>query len=139
MFVDACAIVSMFAGEQTAAAYEDALESVAEPFTSALAAWEAIIVLSRPDQLNCRYSDAEAVVVEWLEARNIALLETGSPRQLLSHAVAVAEQHGIGRRALSNFDCFHYAHAMVAQQPLLTMDRLLRRTAVPTLPEQAGE
>lgn len=124
MFVDACAIESMFVGE----------ESAAEPFTSALAAWDAIIVLSRPDQLNCRYSDAEAVVVEWLDVRNIALRETGAPRQLLSYAVAVAEQHGIGRRSLSNFDCFHYAHAKVAQQSLLTMDRLLRQTDLPTLP-----
>lgn len=136
MFVDACAIVSMFAGEERAAAYEGALDTAVDPFTSPLAAWEAIIVLSRPDQLNCRYSDAEAVVVEGLDARNIALRDSGGARQLLSHAVAVAERQGIGRRALSNFDCFHYAHAMVAQQPLLTMDRLLCQTDAATL---AGE
>ena len=138
MFVDACAIVSLFAGEETAAAYEQALDQAAAPFTSALAAWEAIIVLSRPDQLNCRYADAEAVVVEWLEARNIALVETASPREVLSHAVAVAETHGIGKRALSNFDCFHYAYAKVAGQPILTLDRLLQQTDVGTLPSPNG-
>ncbi len=76
-----------------------------------MAAWEAIITLSWTDQLDCRYSDAEAAVVEWLDARGIELREAPSPREVLSFAVDVAEKHGIGRRALSNFDCFHYAHA----------------------------
>jgi ribonuclease VapC len=49
MFVDACAIVSIIAGEDTAAAYETALSRADAAFTSPLAAWEAIIVLSRPD------------------------------------------------------------------------------------------
>lgn len=134
MFVDACAIVSMMAGEDTADAYEAVLLDAASPFTSTLAAWEAIIVLSRPDQLNCAYSAAEAAVVEWLEARNIRLREPGSPRHVLSHAVAVAEKHGIGKRHLSNFDCFHYAYAQVMQAPLLTLDQLLRETDATTLP-----
>src|SRR6478752_4156581 len=125
MFVDACAIVSMMAGEETADAYEAALIQAEAPFTSSLAAWEAIIVLSRPDQLNCKYSDAEGAVVEWLEARQIALQEPQSPREVLANAVAGAERHGIGRRYLSNFDCFHYAHAKVLGQPLLTLDQQL--------------
>lgn len=134
MFIDACAIVALLSGEETAPAYEAALQKAEAPFTSALAAWEAIIVLSRPDQLNCRYTVTEGVVTEWLEARQIAIRESGSPRDVLSAAVRVAETHGIGRRALSNFDCFHYAHAKVAGAPLLTLDRLLRATDVPTLP-----
>ena len=126
----------MFAGEETAFAYEAALERAVSPFTSTLAAWEAIIVLSRPDQLDCRYSAAEAVVTEWLDLRQIALRDVGSPRDVLSAAIAVAEKHGIGRRALSNFDCFHYAYAKVAGEPLLTLDQLLRQTDVVTLPEE---
>ena len=133
MFVDACAIVSMMAGEDTADAYEQALLSAASAFTSPLAAWEAIIILSRPDQLDCHYSDAEGAVVEWLEARGIDLRDV-SPREVLHHAVAVAEKHGIGRRYLSNFDCFHYAYAKASKQPMLTLDRLLRETDVETLP-----
>jgi len=54
MFVDACAIVEMMAGEESAEAYEMALLNANTPFTSPLAAWEAIIALSRPDQLGCR-------------------------------------------------------------------------------------
>ncbi|WP_246252764.1 type II toxin-antitoxin system VapC family toxin [Allomesorhizobium camelthorni] len=111
----------------------------ASPFTSTLAAWEAIIVLSRPDQLNCSYKAAEAVVVEWLEARKIRRREPGSPRRVLSYAVAVAEQHGVGKRRLSNFDCFHYAYAKTMRSPLLTLDQLLRQTDGATLPKGSGE
>ncbi|SFG53200.1 ribonuclease VapC [Novosphingobium sp. CF614] len=135
MFVDACAIVSIFADEDSAPAYERALAAAEAPFTSALAAWEAIIVLSRPDQLDCSYLDAHAVVTEWLELRNIALRETVSPADILRLAVEVAQKHGIGKRALSNFDCFHYAYAKVAGTSLLTLDTLLRQTDVATLPD----
>jgi ribonuclease VapC len=134
MFVDACAIISMFAGEDTSRAYEQALEEAGAPWTSALAAWETVIILSRPDQLNCKYTEAEAAVIEWLDARNIVLRETTSPRDVLTHAVAVAEKHGIGKRSLSNLDCFHYAYAKVAKEPLLTFDQKLRETDVDTLP-----
>jgi ribonuclease VapC len=135
MFVDACAIVSLMAGEDTAPAYGAALARAGSAFTSPMAAWEAVIVLSRPDQLDCAYSEAEAAVIEWLEARGIALREASAPREVLAHAVDVAEKHGIGRRALSNFDCFHYAYAKACGVPLLTLDRLLRQTDVATEPE----
>lgn len=134
MFVDACAIVSMMAGEDTAPAYGAALSRAPSPFTSPMAAWEAIVILSRADQLDCRYSQTEAAVVEWLDARGIELREALSPREVLSFAVDVAEGHGIGRRALGNFDCFHYAYAKAAGAPLLTLDRLLQQTDVTTEP-----
>lgn len=134
MFVDACAIVSLMAGEDTAPAYDAALAQAQDAFTSPMAAWEAIIVLSRPDQLDCRYSQAAAAVVEWLDARGIELRDAASPRDVLGYAVEVAETHGIGRRALSNFDCFHYAHAKAAGVALLTMDQLLRETDVGVRP-----
>jgi ribonuclease VapC len=134
MFVDACAIVSIMAGEDSALDYETALAGAADAWTSPLAAWEAIIVLSRPDQLACRFTEAEGAVVEWLEARDIALRESPLPRKILAHAVAVAERHGVGKRALSNFDCFHYACAKAAGEPLLTLDRRLRATDVETRP-----
>ena len=91
-------------------------------------------MLSRPDQLACRFSEAEGVVVEWLEARDIGLREPDRPREVLAFAIAVAEKHGLGKRALSNFDCFHYAYAKAAGAPILTLDRLLRATDVATEP-----
>jgi ribonuclease VapC len=134
MFVDACAIVSIMAGEASAAVYEQSLATAKSPFTNALAAWEAIIVLSRADQLDCSYTEAAGAVVEWLDARGIDIRELGTPREVLAFAVAAAERHGIGRRYLSNFDCFHYASAKVAKQPLLTLDQLLRQTDAEILP-----
>jgi ribonuclease VapC len=134
MYVDACAIVSLVAREDSASAYAEALAGAADPWTSMLAAWEATIVLSRPGQLNCAFRQAERVVVEWLEERNIALRESGRPREVLALAVAVAEKHGLGKRALSNLDCFHYAYAKAADDPILTMDRLLRATDAEALP-----
>lgn len=134
MFVDACAIVSLIAGEDDSADYERELQVAEGPFTSALAAWEAIIVLSRPDQLNCRFSQTEEVVVEWLAATGISLREAGDPREVLHQAVLVAEEKGIGKRHLSNFDCFHYAFAKTVAAPMLTSDRLLKATDLVTLP-----
>ena len=134
MFVDACAIVSIITGEETATAYDAALAGVETPFTSPLAAFEAIIVLARPDHLKCSYTDAETVVVDWLAERHIDLREPTSPGEVLSHAIAVAEKHGLGKRYLSNFDCFHYAHAKAAGAALLTLDQVLIETDVETLP-----
>jgi ribonuclease VapC len=79
-------------------------------------------------------SEAEGAVVEWLEARDIALRDAPSPRRVLAHAVAVAEAHGVGKRRLSNFDCFHYAYAKAADEPLLTLERPLRTTDLETRP-----
>jgi ribonuclease VapC len=104
-----------------------------------LAASEAIIVLSRPDQLNCAFRQAERVVIEWLDERNIALRESERPREVLALAVAVAEKHGLGRRALSNLDCFHYAYAKAADAPILTLDRPLRETDVAALRRPTAE
>lgn len=137
MFIDACAVISIMAGEDTAADYEQALSQAFSPYISPLAAWEAIIVLSRPDQLDCSYKQAAAVVTDWLDIRGIAIKESGAARELLHHAVEVAEKHGIGKRHLSNFDCFHcfhYAYAKTSRQPLLTMDKLLRATDAEVLP-----
>jgi ribonuclease VapC len=134
MFVDACAIVSLLTAEPTATAYDAALGQADAPCTSVMAAWKAIIVLSHPAKLNLPYSRTEGVVVAFLEVRNIQLVEPNSPREILSHAVSVAEKHGISRRALSNFDCFHCAYAKSLQHPLLTLDERLRLTDVQTLP-----
>lgn len=95
-------------------------------------------MLSRPDQLNCAYKAAEAVVVEWLAAPKIRLCEPGSPRHVLSYAVAVAGQHGIAKRRLSKFDC-PYAYSKAMHSPRRTLDHLLLQTDVATLPKGSDE
>lgn len=134
MFIDACVIVSIITGEETAPAYDRAMAVSDAAFTSPLAAFEAIIVLSRPDHLACSFKEAEALVVDWLAERHIELREPSLPHAVLSHAVAVAQRHGVGKRRLSSFDCFHHAHARAAGAPMLTLDRLLRETGIETLP-----
>lgn len=135
MFVDACAIVSIIVGEPTSEAYEAELEDVAA-FTSPLAAWEAIMVLARPDRLDCTYTEARAAVLNWLEGRQIELRE-GDPHLVLDCAVKAAEDYGVSRRSLSNLDCFHYAQAKAAGVPLLTLDERLRDTDVEIRPRTA--
>ncbi len=134
MFVDACAMVSIMAREDTADAYRAALDQASDRFTSPLAAWEAILVMARPGQLDCSFTAAHAFLIDWLDDNEIDLREPTAPSAVLSYAVAVADQIGVGKRALSNFDCFHYAHAKAAGAPLLTLDALLRQTNVATLP-----
>ena len=129
MFVDACAIVSLMSGEATAPAYEAALLEAEAAWTSALAAFEAIIILSKPEKLNLPYVASADAVVAWLDQR-----EPAPPRQVLSHAVAVAQAKGLGKRALSIFDCFHYGCAKAEGHVLLTLDQLLRDAGVATLP-----
>ena len=60
--------------------------------------------------------------------------EPTSPHEVLSHAGAGAERQGLGKRYLSNCDCFHYAHAKAAGAPMLTLDGLLRETDIEPLP-----
>ncbi|MES2861662.1 MAG: type II toxin-antitoxin system VapC family toxin [Pseudomonadota bacterium] len=134
MFVDACAIISIFMQEETATSYRDALGAADAPFTSALAAFEAVIILARPDRLNSTYGETLKDVLAWLHAYGIDLREASDSNTVLAYAITVAEGHGLGKRALSNFDCFHYAHAKAAGAPLLTLDALLRQTDVATLP-----
>ena len=134
MFVDACALVAIIMREETAEAYGEALAATEDAFTSPLATWEAAIILARPEKLNCSYPEMADTLLDWLDARGIALRESSTPENVVRFAADAAEKHGLGKRALSNFDCFHYAHAKAAGVPLLTLDRLLRQTDVRTLP-----
>jgi len=137
MFVDACAIVAIMVNERDRAAYEASLVEAIDPFTSPMAAWEAIIVLAHPSRFGMTFGQTHRIVLEWLSNHKIAVRDADRPEQVLAYAVAVADAHGLGKRALSNFDCFHYAHAKAAGAPLLTLDRLLRETDVQTVPLDA--
>ena len=134
MFVDACAIVAILVNESDRPAYETALISASDPFTSPLAVWEAVIVLAHPLRFGMTFTKTHGIVREWLISQGIALRDSADADTVLSHAVAVADQIGVGKRRLSNFDCFHYAHAKAAGAPILTLDALLRQTNVRTLP-----
>jgi ribonuclease VapC len=134
MFVDACVMVSLIAREPAAVLYTTELDRAPKLVTSTIAVWEAVLVLSRPDQLNCQFTKTEAYLLDWLQERNIEIVETQSPTELLAHAVFVAETCGVSKRSLSALDCFHYAYAKVHGMPLLTLDQALRTTDVTCLP-----
>ena len=135
MFVDACAIVSILSGEADAEAYGTALTNAAEAFTSPQAAWEAVIILARPEKFAIPFSTSLALVSDWLAERDIALRHPAAPPfEILRLAVEAAEIHGVGKTHLSSLDCFHYAQAKAAKAAMLTSDRLLRATDLKTLP-----
>jgi ribonuclease VapC len=134
MFLDACAIISIITNEPSASEYKLALSHGDESYTSALAAFEAILVLSRPEKLNCTFLVAKEFVIDWLDAQNIKFQEPPSEREILAHAVAVAYDKGISRRSLNAFDCFHYAYAKALKMQLLTLDQKLRETDLVCLP-----
>ena len=135
MFVDACAIVSILSEEADAANYASALGTASELQTSALAAWEAIVVLSRPTKLGRPLPEMERLVCEWLDINSISLERPAADeRDILRLAIRAAAEFGGGSNRLNALDCFHYAHAKSAGVPILTNDRLLRATDVLTAP-----
>jgi ribonuclease VapC len=134
MFVDACAIVSIMSQEDSAQSYQLALDDADETITSALAAWEAVLVLSRIDKYNCSFNESKNFVLRWLASQQIKLISAHSPGDILAKAVDVAEKHGVGKRGLSSMDCFHYAYAKQIGAPLLTLDQALRNTDITCLP-----
>lgn len=134
MFLDACALVSVLSKEPEGPSYEDAIDRAEVRWTTALAAFEAILVLARPNKFGVRFSEVEAVMLEFLLEKRIELRDAGAPEAILRNAVMVADRHGTGKKKLSTLDCFHYAAAKAAGSPMLTLDKLLRETDVPTLP-----
>ncbi|MER9489870.1 PIN domain-containing protein [Mesorhizobium sp. M0563] len=135
MFVDACAIVSMMAAEDTADAYEAApldaarrshdtccLGSHHRAFTAGSVELRLLRRSSSNGSQHQRFGSASPV----------------SPRHVLSYAVAVAGQHGIAKRRLSKFDC-PYAYSKAMHSPRLTLDHLLLQTDVATLPKGSDE
>jgi ribonuclease VapC len=135
MFIDACAMVAILSLEDDAETYDQTIKNSDQPFTSILAAWEAILILSREEKWNCPFDKAQKIVLEWLREKNITLQGLVSmPEIVLTHAVRAAQIYGVGKKKLSNLDCFHYAFAKAENVPLLTYDRLLRITDLDVLP-----
>ena len=134
MFVDACALVAILSKEPEALSYEAEIARSQSPWTTPLAAFEAILVLARPSKLDAGYLTVHELLMRYLAKVGVALREPGDAQEMLSYAVMVADRHGTGKKKLSTFDCFHYAAAKTAGSPLLTLDNLLRDTNVPTLP-----
>ncbi len=136
MFVDACAIVSIMSQEGDAEEYAAAIEANPHSFTSAMAAWEACVILARKDKFDISFEQAGELVCAWLGERGIELRDSKQTAEVIvKAALDAASRYGSSRRKLSSFDCFHYAYARAEGMPLLTRDSILRQTDVPTFPE----
>jgi len=76
---------------------------------------------------------AVRIVLYWLDGFAVDLRQSCPPREVLKHAPSAAGKYGLGKRALSNFNCFHFAYAKAAGLPVLTLDHLLGDTDLQTV------
>ncbi|MGU3540642.1 type II toxin-antitoxin system VapC family toxin [Methylobacterium sp. A54F] len=117
MFVDASAIVAILMREAGFEALADRLRLCANPFTKAIAVYEAVLAVSRRTG---NFSEAEAVVRAFLGTSRIALTPVGEAEGVAALAAFARYGKGQGHPAQLNLgDCFAYACARVRGVPLL--------------------
>jgi len=115
MIVDTSAIVAILRGEAEAAELRTAIRQASEPRMSAASYLELGIVIDRVGDpvLSRRLDDV-------LETLNITIAEVSAAQARLARAAYRDYGRGSGHRAGLNFgDCFSYALAADAKEPLL--------------------
>ena len=133
MFIDAAAIVAILSGEPEADRCAAALAVATQPITTALAAWEAIVALARPDKIG-DFNRAQEAVTRLIELSGIELCQFPEPVELLGLSTGAARQFGKGPKRLNLADCFHYATAKYANVPILSTADEFRFTDLETVP-----
>lgn len=134
MFVDAAAIIAILSEEAEADRCAEAISGADHRVTSALAAWEAVKALSRPDKLAADLEACETLVRRFLNQRGINLIELPPAQETLALSVLAATRYGSGRRRLNLADCFHYACAKHFGMPILSTADEFRFTDLETVP-----
>lgn len=114
MVIDTSALIAVLFDEPDASAFEAAIAAVDEPLMSAASLLEASIVIER------RYPSLRSEALDLLVARWAIKIVPVSVEQA-EVARQAYRQYGRGRhKAGLNFgDCFSYALAKVAEEPLL--------------------
>lgn len=115
MIVDTSAIVAILRGEAEAAELRTAIRQASEPRMSAASYLELGIVIDRVGDpvLSRRLDDV-------LETLDITIAEVSAAQARLARAAYRDYGRGSGHRAGLNFgDCFSYALAADAKEPLL--------------------
>ena len=117
MFLDASAIVAALAPEPDSSDIIERISNSELRFTSAIAIWEAGVAIARINRL--QLPTARAVVIEFLAAWDVGLVEIDDA--IGSLAFAAFDQFGKGRHpaALNMGDCFAYACAKSRAVPLM--------------------
>jgi ribonuclease VapC len=134
MFVDAAAIVAILSLEPEAKRCADAIVETKEPFTSAIAVWEAAMALCRPDKLGIPVETRLKIVNRFLEERDIALRDLPPARDAAALSVEAASRFRSNAVRLNLADCFHYACARHYGVPMLSTADEFRLTDLETVP-----
>ncbi len=109
MFVDASAIVALLADEPEAGRVSAALASAGEKPDLAGRVLEAVLALARPDKFNLTVEAVQPIVLEFLEAQNIAIRDLPPAEETTILAISAAHRYRAGRHGLNLGDCLHYA------------------------------
>ena len=134
MFVDAAAIVAMLSNEAEAEHCAQAVMDASAPFTSAIAVWEAVMALSRPEKLALTVTRSAEIVSRFLEERAIALRELPPASEATSLSIEAASRFRNNAIRLNVADCFHYACARYYAVPMLSTADEFRLTDLETVP-----
>ncbi len=133
MFVDAAAVVAILSDEPEADRCTAALDGFdSEPVTSAVAAWEAAIAISR--KLGLPLDVAKTLVTQFLEERGVNFVNLPDPQNALTLSIDAAARFRKGSNKLNLADCFHYACAKTLGIPILSTADEFRSTDVATIP-----
>jgi len=134
MFIDAAAIVAILSDEVEARRCADAIVGATNPFTSAIAVWEAAMALSRPEKLAVPVDLSSRIVMRFLEERGIAIRELPPAEESISLSIEAASRFRNNALRLNMADCFHYACARYYAVPMLSTADEFRLTDLETIP-----
>jgi ribonuclease VapC len=134
MFVDAAAIIAVLSDEDEAERCSAAIAEASEPFTSAIAVWEAAVALARPDKLGIPIETSGRIVTRFIEERGIAVRELPDAVRAIALSLGAAGNFRSGARKLNLADCFHYACASHYKVPILSTADEFRFTDIDTVP-----
>jgi len=133
MFVDASAIVALLSGEREAERIADALAAATTRITSPVAVLEVALALARPDKFDRAVAEIEPMVLDFLDSRDIAILDLPPVHETTSLALSAAHRFRAGRYGLNLADCLHYACAKHYHVAILATDDEFRRTDLETV------
>jgi ribonuclease VapC len=134
MFVDAAAIVAILSQEPEAERCAAAIVGAGNPFTSAIAVWEAAMALGRPEKLGIPAETCLKIVNRFLEERDIALRDLPPAHDAATLSIDAAARFRNNAIRLNLADCFHYACARHYGVPMLSTADEFRLTDLETVP-----
>jgi ribonuclease VapC len=130
MFVDAAAIVAILSREEEAGRCSTALVASTNPTTSAIAVWEAVVALARPQKLDAPIIKVQDLVMRFLEERGVTLVDLPEAKEAIALSLGAAQRFRSGPNRLNLADCFHYACARALSVPILTTAQEFRFTDI---------